>query len=159
MEIDEAWVRLLESASEMLPDLIALTGRSDSCLIIGAANLMEYMLDEAVKNEELNDILAGLYRAKIIYEENQQYLSFDLETRQGIALDQEKIDRVYYSLVKTLGRLEPYFLEAYKNLYSIWDNDPTKRIFRLNFLSYPSLSQTTETSIKQRGIVRVIDET
>jgi phenylacetate-CoA ligase len=156
---DEAWVKLLESASEVLPDLIALTGRSDSCLIIGAANLMEYMLDEAVKNEELNDILTGLYRAKIIYEENQQYLSFDLETIQGITLDQEKIDRVYYSLVKTLGGFEPGFLDSYKNLYSIWDNDPTKRILRLNFLSYPSLSQTTETCIKQRGIVRVIGET
>ena len=151
---DKPWVKLLQSASEELPDLIALTGRTDSCLIIGAANLMEYMLDEAVKTEELNDILTGLYRAQIVYEENKQYLSFDLETIQGVALDQEKIDRVYYSLVKSLGRLEPYFLEAYKNLYSIWDSDPTKRILRLNFSSWPSLSQTTETSIKQRGIVQ-----
>ena len=151
---DEPWVKLLQSASELLPDLIALTGRTDSCLIIGAVNLMEYMLDEAVKNEELSDILTGLYRAKILYEENKQYLSFDLETVQGIALDQEKTERVYYSLVKTLGHLEPSFLEIYKNIYSIWDTVPTKRILRLNFLYWPSLSQTTETSIKQRGIVQ-----
>ncbi|AFZ24435.1 hypothetical protein Cylst_2202 [Cylindrospermum stagnale PCC 7417] len=151
---DEPWVKLLQSASEGLPDLIAITGRADRCLIIGAANLMEYMLDEAVKNEDLKDILTGLYRATIVYEENQQYLSFNLETIQDIDLDLEKIDLVYYSLVKTLGRLEPYFFEAYKNLYSIWDTDRKKRILRLNFVSWPSLSQTTKTSIKQRGIVQ-----
>ncbi|WP_201253455.1 hypothetical protein [Nodularia spumigena] len=151
---DEPWLKLLQLAGEALPDLIAVTGRTDSCLIIGAANLMEYMLDEAVRNEELNDILTGLYRAKIVYEENKQYLSFDLETIQGITLDEERKELVYYSLVTTLGRLEPYFLEAYKKLYSIWDTEPTKRILRLNFISWPSLSQTTETSIKQRGIVK-----
>jgi phenylacetate-CoA ligase len=151
---DEPWMKLLQSASEVLPDLIAVTGRADKCLIIGSANLMEYMLDEAVKNEKISDILTGLYRAKIVEEENQQYLSFDLETIQGIALNQEKMDRVYYSLVKTLGHLEPYFWAVYKNIYSIWDTVPTKRILRLNFLDWPSLSQTTETSFKQRGIVQ-----
>jgi phenylacetate-CoA ligase len=149
---DEPWVNLLQSASEDLPDLIALTGRTDSCLIVGANNLTEYMLNEAVQSEELNDVLTGLYRAKIDYEEDRQYLSFDLEAIQGIALDREKVDLVYYSLVKTLGRLEPSFLEDYKNIYCLWDADPTKRILRLNFLPWPSLSQTTETSIKQRGI-------
>jgi len=79
---DEPGVKIIQSASEVLPDLIAVRGRADSCLIIGAANLMEYMLDEAVKNEDLSDILTGLYRARILYEENQQYLSFDLESIQ-----------------------------------------------------------------------------
>ena len=111
------------------------------------------MLDEAVKNEELDEILTGLYHVQLIDEDNQQYLAFDLETRQEISLNQDIIDQVYYSLVNTIGRLEPGFGENYKNLYRTWDKNPDKRIFQLNFLSWPSLSQTTEKYIKHRGIM------
>lgn len=152
-EEDKPWVKILSAASDRLPDLLAVTGRADSCLILGGANLMEYMLDEAVKCQDLRGILTGLYRARIIYEEGRQYLAFDLETGQGVFPDTATSDRVYHSLVQTLGQLEPYFLEAWKNLYSAWDSDPTKRILRLNFLPWPSLSQATEKTIKQRGIV------
>lgn len=151
---DQPWVKILSDASDQLPDLLAITGRSDSCLIIGGENLMEYMLDEAVKCQELNGILTGIYRAQIVYEEDRQYLAFDLETRQGVSADEATIDLVYHSLVQTLGRLEPGFLEEWKNRYSAWDNDPTKRVLRLNFLPWPGLSQATEQSIKQRGIVK-----
>lgn len=151
---DEPWVKILSAASDLLPDLIAVTGRADSCLILGGANLMEYMLDAAVKCEQLHGILTGLYRARIVYAEDGQYLAFDLETRQGVSPDPSLHDLVYHSLVQTLGRLETGFLENWKHLYSAWDNDPTKRVLRLNFLPWPSLSQATENSIKQRGIVQ-----
>ena len=151
---DEPWLSIISSASDELPDLIAVTGRSDSCLILGGSNLTEYMLDAAVKCQELNGILTGLYRAQIIYEENRQYLAFDLETRQGLEPDEVISDRVYYSLMKSLGRFQINFFNKWRNIYSAWDQDPTKRILRLNLLPWPSLSQATETSIKQRGIVK-----
>jgi phenylacetate-CoA ligase len=151
---DEVWIDILQAASEFLPDLIALIGRSDSCLLVGANNLTEYMLDEAVQSEELGNLLTGLYRAKIDYEEDRQYLSFDLEVMSDVTMDREKTELIYYSLIKTLGRLEPSFSEDYQNIYSLWDTDHTKRIIRLNFLDWPSLSQTADTSIKQRGITK-----
>ncbi|TAF08670.1 MAG: hypothetical protein EAZ77_06565 [Nostocales cyanobacterium] len=151
---DELLVKLISDASDNLPDLIAVTGRADSCLILGSNKFTEYMLDAAVKSEELNDILTGLYCAQIIYEDDRQYLAFDLEIRQSFTADESIIDRAYYSLMKSLGEFQPIFLNQWQNIYSAWDNDPTKRILRLNFIPYPALSQTTEKTIKQRGIVK-----
>ncbi|MEH2287481.1 hypothetical protein [Nostoc sp.] len=56
--------------------------------------------------------------------------------------------------MQTLAQLESYFLEAWKNVYSAWDNDSSKRILRLNFIPWPGLSDATEQTIKQRGIVQ-----
>jgi len=151
---DELLVKLISNTSDNLPDLIAVTGRADSCLILSGFNLGEYILDAVVKCEELNDILTGLYRAQIIYEEDRQYLAFDLEIQQSLTPDETMIDRVYYSFMKSLGEFQPIFLNYWKNIYSAWDNDPTKRILRLNFIPYPGLSQATEKTIKQRGIVK-----
>ena len=111
------------------------------------------MLDAAVKCEELDEILTGLYRAQFIYEEDRQYLAFDLEIRQNFSPDRAMIDRVYYSLMQSLGQLESTFLSYWHNIYSAWDNDPTKRILRLNFIPWPGLSELSKTSIKQRGII------
>ena len=151
---DEPWVKILSATSDQLPDLVAVTGRADSCLILRGANLTEYMLDEAVKCKELHSILTGLYRARIVYEQDRQYLAFDLEIRSSVSPDEATINLVYHSLVQTLGRLEPYLLEAWKNNYSVWDSDPTQWVLRLNFLPWPSLSQATEKTIKHRGIVK-----
>ncbi|MEI6445764.1 MAG: hypothetical protein WCO29_22205 [Nostocales cyanobacterium ELA583] len=151
---DELLVKLISDTSDQLPDIISVTGRADSCLILGGANIGEYMLDAVVKSEELNDILTGLYSAKLVEKKEQQYLLFDLETRKGVEFGTATVDRVYYSLVHNLGQIEPYFQEAWKNVYSLWDNDPAERILQLNFIPYPGLSQVTEKTIKQRGIVK-----
>lgn len=150
---NELLIEILSKTSDQLPDLIAVTGRADKCIILGDNNFTEYKLDTAVKSEELDDILTGLYRAKLIYEEDRQYLAFDLEIRQDISPDEKTIDRVYYSLIKTLGKLEPHFFTCWQNIYSAWDNDPEKRILKLNFIPWPSLSELAKTSIKQRGII------
>ncbi|NER19970.1 MAG: hypothetical protein F6J86_19595 [Symploca sp. SIO1B1] len=149
---DEPWAKILSSASEQLPDLIAVTGRADSCLLLNGINLTEYMLDEAVKCQELQSILTGLYRAKIAYQEARQYLAFDLEIEQEVSPDQGTVDKVYQLLVQSLGKVQPIFLNYWRNVYSAWDNDPTQRILQLNLLPWPTLSQATETSIKYRGI-------
>ena len=151
---DEPWVKILSSASDELTDLIAVTGRSDSCLILGGSNFTEYMLDQAVKCEELQELLTGLYRAQIIYEDNRQYLAFDLEIQPEVSPNAAIFDRIYYSLMKSLAQSQISFLNKWRNIYSNWDKEPSKRILRLNLLPWPALSQATETSIKQRGIVK-----
>lgn len=150
---DEILVEILSKASDKLPNIIAVTGRSDKCVIVSASNFTEYMLDAAVKHEELNDILTGLYRAKLIYEEDRQYLAFDLEIRQDISPEPEIMDRVYYSLINSLGQFKPSFLSYWQNIYNACGDDPTKRVLKLNFISWPSLSNLSKTSIKQRGII------
>jgi phenylacetate-CoA ligase len=149
---DEPLVQIISRASNWLPNLIAVTGRSDSCLILGGTNLTEYMLDEAVKSEALQDILTGLYRARIVYQQERQYLAFDLETRPDVRVNEEIDRRVYRSLIDSLGELEPFFSIDWQNIYSHWDNHRDLRVLKLNFLPWPSLSQLTEATIKQRGI-------
>jgi len=151
---DAALVKLISKASRWLPDLIAVTGRADSCLIVNGTNITESMLDEAVKCYELQGILTGLYRASITYEEDRQYLQLNLEIRQSVVADEATIEQIYKFLMQNLGRVQPEFLDDWKNIYSVWDSDPTKRILKLNLLPWPSLSQATETTIKQRGIVK-----
>ena len=151
---DAVLIKIISNSSDQLPDLLAVTGRADNCLILKGTTFTEYMLDEAVKCEELHEILTGLYRARIVYEEDKQYLALDLEIRQSISSDQQTIDRVYHSLIKTIGRVQPEFFDDWQNFYREWDSNPAKRVLKLNFLPWPSLSQTTETTIKQRGIVK-----
>lgn len=150
---DEKFINIIKSASNWLPNLLAVTGRSDSCLIVGGSNLSEYMLDEAVKAKELETIMTGIYRVHLIYEKERHFLEFKLELRQNVEENEEIRDRVYHSLIQSIGRLDPSFLSDWQNIYSRWDDYPNERIFRLNFQPYPTLSQTTETLIKQRGIV------
>ncbi|MBW4619086.1 MAG: hypothetical protein KME17_06975 [Cyanosarcina radialis HA8281-LM2] len=150
---DEPLAKIISRTSNWLPNLIAVTGRSDSSLILGRTNLTESMLDEAVKRPELQDILTGLYRARIIYQQERQYLAFDLETRPDVGINEEIDRRVYRSLIDSIGELEPFFSIDWQNIYSHWDNHPDLRVLKLNFLPWPSLSQLTETTIKQRGIL------
>jgi len=151
---DRPWVDVVAKSPNWLPSLIAVTGRSDSCLILDGTNISEYMLDEAVRCPELQGILTGIYRAKIIYEETRQYLALELEIQPGVIIDSTTVDFVYHQLVQSLGSVQAVFLAKWKNDYSHWDADPEKRVFKLHFLPWPSLSQTTETLIKQRGIVQ-----
>ncbi len=151
---DNPWVDVVAKSANWLPNIIAVTGRSDSCLILNGITITEYMLDEAVRCAELQPILTGIYRARIIYEETRQHLALDLELNPDVIIDATTSDLVYHHLVKSLGRVEPVFLATWKNEYSHWDNDPDKRVFKIRLLPWPSLSQSTETSIKQRGIVR-----
>lgn len=152
-ENNQALIEILSETSDQLPNLIAVTGRADKSIIIGGDNFTEYMLDAAVKCEELDDILTGLYKAKLIYEEDRQRLAFDLEIRQNISADRSVIDRVYYSLIQSLGQLQPSFLNYWQDICSSWDNDLQKRILKLNFVPWPTLSGKAKTSIKQRGII------
>jgi len=143
----------LSAALAELPDLLAILGRADRCLILCGTNLTEYMLDEAVRAPELQPYLTGLYRARIGFARERQHLELLLEFKGGIQVSEQTLDEVYRRLVVTLGRAQPEFADDWNNVYSRWDDDPAHRILQLQGVSWPTLSHETESSIKQRGIV------
>ncbi|MBD2255048.1 hypothetical protein [Nostoc parmelioides] len=149
---DESLVNILANTNDEYPDLIAVTGRSDKCLIIQGTNFTEYMLDAAVKSPELGRYLTGMYHAQISHKEDKHFLQFDLETHQDVNVDETTNISIYYHLVQILGQVQPEFLEDWKSVYSHWDNDPQNRILQLNFISYPGISHLMEKNIKYRSI-------
>ena len=56
----------LRASAEKLPDILAITGRADSCLLLCGTNLTEAMLDAAVRALELTPWLTGNYRARAL---------------------------------------------------------------------------------------------
>lgn len=135
-----------------LPDIIAIAGRSDGCLILCGTNISETMLDDAVRADALSAWLTGHYKARIVYEDNRQYLEWDLEWRQEAPMDAGSVDQVYRLLVQSLGHAQPEFLDDWKNVYRSWDQDPLKRILRINPVRWPTLSSRLEGGGKHRGL-------
>lgn len=149
---EQPLVRTIERAGWNLPDLVAIRGRADRCLILCGTNVTESMLDEAVKSQELEDVLTGVYQASVEYEGERQFLSMELELKDGVRRDSALLDRLYDQLVRALGRVQPEFLTDWQNIYRQWDNDRERRVLRLTALEWPTLSQRLATSIKHRGI-------
>ncbi len=145
-------VKVLSAMGDALPDVLAVAGRADSSLILCGTNISESMLDGAVKSVELEPYLTGVYRASVRYEGDRQYLTFDLEFKNEVSTDDENVDEVYGLLVQALGRVQPEFLDDWRNVYQLWDDDPGRRILQLNCVSWPLLSESGEREVKQRGI-------
>jgi phenylacetate-CoA ligase len=135
---------VVEGAGDGLPDLIAIAGRADRCLILCGTNITEAMLDEAVASCAAAG-LTGRYRASIVYEDQRQRLRLELETSGSPAEDP------YPRLVQALGRVQPEFRDDWSSVYRVWDDDPARRVLRLEFIPWPGLAQST--AIKSRGIV------
>jgi phenylacetate-CoA ligase len=144
-------LRLLQDAQAM-PDVIAVSGRTDSCLALGGTKLTEGMLDEAVRCDELRDLLTGAYRASVVFEQERSMLTMDLEFIQGVAPDAIALDRVYHTLIESLGRVQSEFASDWQEVYRKWDNDPSRRVLQLRALSWPALSKDTQQVIKQANL-------
>jgi phenylacetate-CoA ligase len=135
------------------PGLIAVTGRSDSCLILCGTNLNESMLDEAVRSPQLARWLTGAYRARLLLEAGRQRLGLELEYRPGQETPADLAERLYPELITALSRVQPEFQDDWASIYRHWDHDPERRILKLDLHPWPELSKGTESKIKQRGIV------
>ncbi|MBL9218807.1 MAG: hypothetical protein JNG82_09985 [Opitutaceae bacterium] len=131
-----------------LPDVLAVTGRADSCLLLCGTNLTESMLDAAVRAPELGPWLTGNYRARVILERGRQRLAFTLERRAGAPADRAEI---YAGLVAALGRAQPEFKDDWEKIYRRWDDDPALSILALELVDWPALAEEAGR-IKQRGI-------
>ena len=137
---------------ESLPGILAISGRADSCLILCGTNLTEAMLDEAVRSPECTGILTGLYRAHLLMEDGRQRLGMALEYHPEQGTPEEVIELLYPRLIRALGRVQPEFHDDWTSIYQTWDDDPEKRILKLDLVPWPGMSHTLEHETKARGI-------
>jgi phenylacetate-CoA ligase len=149
---DEPLREVIRKRRMILPDLIAVEGRSDA-LILGA-NFTESMFDEMVRTPALESVLTGTYKVRVGSRDNQQFLEFELELRPGVTLDAEAADRVYDELVQALGRVQPEFRSDWENIYRAFDRDPSRRILQLRWHPWPVLSRGLEALPKRSSIQR-----
>lgn len=151
-----SWRAIAERAGALcagaqgLPDILAITGRADSCLLLCGTNLTESMLDAAVRSPGLAAWLTGNYRARVTQEGGRQRLEFTLECRAANVPPEEVADAVYPLLVDALGRVQPEFKDDWQNIYRRWDDDPALRILALKPVAWPALAE--DRRIKQRGV-------
>ena len=153
--VDAATAAWLDAAGD-LPDVLALTGRADRCLLLCGTNLTEAMLDAAVRAPALAGWLTGNHRAETVLEDGRQRLAFTLETRPEVGVAEEAntatLETVYPLLVAALGEVQPEFLDDWRSVYQRWDADPARRILRITLVAWPALA--AGSAIKQRGIVK-----
>ncbi len=141
----------LITAAQLLPDLIAITGRSDSCLLLCGTNLTEAMLDTAIHTVSKSEALTGKYRAQCIQDSQRQRLKLTLEYKSAESDSDALPGHIYPKLIESIGRVQPEFQQDWENIYKRWDDDIDKRILKLELVPWPTLSEGD--SIKQRGIV------
>ncbi|WP_308256977.1 hypothetical protein, partial [Geminocystis sp. GBBB08] len=55
---------VINNSSDYFPDIIALTGRTDTTIILLGGNFSQYLLEEIIKHEDLQHILTGIYYAQ-----------------------------------------------------------------------------------------------
>jgi hypothetical protein len=110
------------------------------------------MLDEAVRSAECAGILTGLYRAHLLMENGRQRLGMALEYHPEHGTPEEVIEIVYPRVIRALGRVQPEFYDDWTSIYQTWDDDPAKRILKLDLVPWPRMSRTLEQGIKSRGI-------
>ncbi len=145
-------VRAVQARSTGLPDVVAVAGRADACLLLCGTNITEVMLDETIRCAELEDWLTGIYRAAIGYDQDRQHLRLQVELKRGVPSTPDLIDRLYPKLIQALGRVQPEFLDDWKNLYAVWDADPPRRILQVHAVEWPALSNAAPNQVKQRGM-------
>ncbi|MCP5063421.1 MAG: hypothetical protein GY936_13295 [Ignavibacteriae bacterium] len=154
LDTENELIQIIKNSNDNLPDILAIFGRSDSSLILCGTNITEFMLDEAVRCQDLTDTISGNYEASIVYENNRQHLRFNIELKKDVVNNKIVEDKIYMKLIKSLGIVQPEFLDDWKNVYSVWDEDPKKRILKINLLDWPYLSEKIQNDIKHRGIIK-----
>ncbi len=132
-----------------LPDIFAITGRADACLILCGTNISEAMLDNVMHQPDISETLTGAYRARTVFEAGRQRLELELEVREGLEISAACVERLYPLLIEALGEVQPEFKGDWEKIYGFWDQDPDQRILSLRLKPWPALSGE---GIKHRGI-------
>jgi phenylacetate-CoA ligase len=151
---EEPLINAIRNADADLPPLIALSGRADACLILGGANLFEYQLDAAVRAPELSQMLTGVYKARVVFQEDRQLqqLEFDLELKADVPLTEATEDFLYRTLCSTLIRISDEFEANVHNFYKSMEHDRGNRVLQFNLCHWPRMSEKIHESHKHRGL-------
>ncbi|MGA9751532.1 MAG: hypothetical protein WBS54_07065 [Acidobacteriota bacterium] len=150
---DEPLRAILRKSSRLLPNLIAVSGRSDRCLLLGGIKLTEAMLDAAVHSTGLEGLLTGVYFAEIRFDEEWQHLHLDLELRGEAAPAEGLEERIRQSILEALFLLKPVLKEQWEQAYRSEDHDPRRRALRVRICPWPALSRHLGDSVKHLPIV------
>lgn len=144
---------ILKQSPEDLPDVIAIDGRADRCVILCGTNITESMLDESIRRVASDPSfgLSGHYHAWITLDNGRQRLAVSLESIKDARLHDAAI---YQRLVAELGRVQPEFLDDWSNVYKRWDESPEHRILNVSYVPWPSISSRPDGAIKAKGIVQ-----
>ena len=145
----------MRAASTPLPcsGVIAIAGRADSALVLCGTKITEAMLDEAVRTPALAGSLTGSYLASVVMEDGRQRLHITLECPPGGKPLQTMADELYPPLIQAIGRVQPEFMDDWRNIYRNWDDDPEHRILKIDAVAWPALSQQREGDIKKHSIL------
>lgn len=154
VEGDERLRDAVLNAPSDLPDLIAIGGRSDSCLMLCGTNISEAMLDEACASLTDGAALTGAYRASIVHDDQgRQRLALALENHANVTVTPEQDRAIYARLIASLSRVQPEFGDDWQNIYRRWDDQPEQRILKITYLPWPAISERGKSVIKAKGIV------
>ncbi|MEI6188763.1 MAG: hypothetical protein WCP46_09810, partial [Alphaproteobacteria bacterium] len=145
--------QVIEKAGENLPDVIALFGRSDSNLKLQDTFISEEILDHVTNSKLLSKFLTGHYKASVEYDEHDhQYLSLLLEIKPSIYNSPDLSNLLYSKIIEGLCELQHEFKTDYEEIYKKFDNDPTKKILRIEICKWPFLSKELLKKTKRRRI-------
>ena len=72
-------------------------------------------------------------------ENGRQRLGISLEYHPEHGTPEEVIEIVYPRLIRALGRVQPEFHDDWTTIYQTWDDDPAKRILKLDLVPWPLL--------------------
>jgi phenylacetate-CoA ligase len=99
----------------------------------------------------LAGVLTGVYRADVVMEDDRQRLSLTLECRPPPRDAENTIAAIYPALVRAIGKAQPEFMDDWNNIYRKWDDDPRRRILRIEIVPWPSLSEGMGDRIKRHS--------
>jgi phenylacetate-CoA ligase len=123
-----------------LPDLIALTGRSDDAILLGGTTITAAMLDDVMSRPALAELLTGAYRAAAPFEDDRQFLDLELELRADLIAETNLPEVIAAEMVLGLCQINPEFANDWEAVYRSGIEDPSRRLLRLNTVSWPLLS-------------------
>lgn len=146
--------KVLAESPSALPDIIAIDGRTDRCVMLCGTNISESMLDEAIRRVAASPalLLSGHYQAWMMLQNGRQRLGIALETTSS---DPSIDSLIYQRLVAEIGRVQPEFLDDWHNVYKRWDESTENRILSLTYVPWPTISSKPDGTIKARGILRL----
>lgn len=140
--------KLLEAGS-VLPDLLAVLGRSDDALLLGGTTITGAVLEEVLRRPVLSRVLSGVFKAKAPFEEKGQWLEMVLELRPGLEAGCELEASIRLELMEGLCAINPEFASDWEAIYRAGFNDPDRCFLRLSITTWPSLSDQDSRKIKR----------
>lgn len=137
--VDAADLHQLQDPSA-LPDLIALTGRSDDAILLGGTTITAAMLDDVMRRPALAELLTGAYRAAAPFEDDRQFLDLELELHENLIVDANLAGGLAAEVVLGLCQINPEFANDWEAVYHSGIEDPSRNVLRLTTVAWPLLS-------------------